>query len=138
MKTYVDSIKIPAKFVELAEGWYSGVGDLLYAVASTKGLTRGSTCPVELCHLPHGDERDKRWYLKLWTELSHDVRVAWLCAEQSDNAEHVADAKPLAAFEKWVDKVVEELSKAYGFDHWMPDDGDNDGAWVDGCWVPTG
>ena len=65
-KIPVDSIEIPSPFVDLCIGWYDGINDKLYAVASTGGLTLGNRRPV-------GCDSDEKWYLTLWRDFAVDV-----------------------------------------------------------------
>jgi hypothetical protein len=114
-RTPVDSIKIPAEYMELCHEWYSGKDDLLYAISSTGGLTRGNQRPYEWT--------DEQWYLSLWQELSVDVmharRSAEKMAERAGNDPEIDnDTMALAAFEKWVDKIVEKLAREYDLEEW--------------------
>ena len=105
--TAIDSIEIPAEFVALAEQWHSGQGDLLYAVASTGGLTLGNRRPL-------GCETDEQWYLQLWRELSCVVTVACRAAAKSNDEQLPA----LLAFDEFVEQTAERLAEEYGLADW--------------------
>jgi hypothetical protein len=110
-RTPVDSIKIPAEYVELCHGWYSGKGTCkLYAISSTGGLTRGNQRPYEWT--------DEQWYLSLWQELSVDVTHARWAAEKTVEGAGDNDFMALIAFEKWVDQIVEKLAREYDLEEW--------------------
>ncbi len=119
-KTPVDSIEIPDPFVTLCSGWYGGADCLLYAVASTGGLTTGT-------HRPWACDSDEKWYLTLWRGFSSDIGIAVRTAEKGCNAGdggdgdggdgdggdgdgHDADYPELAEFEAWTDGIVERLA----------------------------
>lgn len=110
--TPVNSIELPARFVELCCDWYDGSGSMLYAVASTGGLTTGTICPVT-----DYDDRDRKWYYQLWVDLSVDVMYARRAAQKAslDNADH-DDYLDLVDFEDYADSVVERLCEEYGLD----------------------
>lgn len=105
VKTPVDSIDIPPQYLELCESWHGGISSMLYAVASTGGLTLGSIRPSET-------ETDDEWYLSLWSGLSGEVSHVVNVAENQRDA----DLNRLKAFEEWVDKTEERLRTEYGLD----------------------
>lgn len=124
-KTPVNSIQIPADYVAVCEGWYSGIHDLLYAVCSTGNLTTGTTCPIH--DYTDSRDRERKWYYLLWCDLSVDVGVAAraarkmaesVCAENYDGIDYVGDANLLEKFENWVDEVCARLSEEYGLEDW--------------------
>ncbi len=110
-KTPINSIKIPRKFVAICNGWYSGSGDMLYAVSSTGNLTTGTINPYD---------SDEKWYLSLWDSLSADAGSARLAAESmcDDGEDYAHDADILGKFEEWVDVVCERLAVEYGLEDW--------------------
>jgi hypothetical protein len=113
----VDSIVIPGEFVDIASQWYSGQSDLLYAVASTGNLTTGSRCPIT--DYTDDDDRDQKWYLTLWRDLSVDVGYARRAAAKGCNGESdKEDHDILEAFEDWVDEQAEQLAQSYQLEDW--------------------
>lgn len=120
--TPVNSIEIPVRFVEVADGWYSGAGDMLYAVCSTGNLTTGTNCPVT--DYKDLNDRDRKWYLTLWRSLSADVYSALraACDEQCYPGGH-EDISVLSEFDEYIDSIVERLEHEYGLEDW---DGCND------------
>ena len=127
--TEVDSIVIPDRFVRLAADWYSGQGDMLYAVCSTGGLTTGTIRPLG-CHTP------EQWYLYLWRNLAADVMFARRDAEKvtedydSDYGygdfefeDLQSDCEGLREFEDYADNVVATLEREYGLEDWEESDG---------------
>lgn len=103
--TIVDSIEIPAEFVELAKHWHGGQDDMLYAVASTGGLTIGNRMPM-------GVESDQEWYASLWSGLAADIRYAVRSARKS-NAD---DLPALELFLDFAYEVSVRLMTEYGLD----------------------
>ncbi len=118
-KTPVNSIVIPAQFVDLCGQWYNGIGDLLYAVSSTGNLTTGDRRPM-------GCDSNEKWYLILWKRLANDVGHAAHCAKRGYNAAddggdgngHDRDYPLLVEFETYADKITKRLSTEYGLDEW--------------------
>lgn len=106
-KTPVDSIEIPAEYVDLCDDWHGGISCKLYAVSSTGGLTCGSIRPT-------GCDTDEQWYLTLWRGLACDISYTTRQAEKSENKDHCV----LAEFEKFCDSWVERLTEEYGLADW--------------------
>jgi hypothetical protein len=121
-RTPVNSIEIRADWVALCGEWYSGQGDLLYAVSSTGGLTLGSRRPsvdVSKTGWPcvWQSLTDEEWYLSLWVGLSGDVWRAVRAAKANGGERGFhEDAEELEAFEAWVDSVVDRLRVEYGLE----------------------
>ncbi len=108
MKTKVNSIEIPNRFVRACIGWEGGMDCMLRAVTSTGNLTIGTIRPM-------GCITDEKWYLHLWRELSCDLSSAVLLADDSDNGD---DATLLAEFEEWVEDIVGRLEVEYNLVSW--------------------
>ena len=112
MRTPVNSIQIPDKYVDLCCEWHGSIHCMLYAVSSTGGLTLGRRSPGE-------SRSDEQWYLSLWQSLSSDVMRARLAAEEGSNGEYVfTDAPLLLEFENWVDAIVDRLTEEYDLADW--------------------
>ena len=138
MKIPVDSIEIPVEFVTLASEWYDGSGCMLYAVASTGGLTTGTIRPI--AHESDGTGypmSDEQWYYSLWVDLAADVGYAVRaackgCTDQfpfdEDDEEYEEKVRERAElycawdglkdFEDFADGVVEQLAENYGLEDW--------------------
>ena len=116
----INSIEIPGRFVFACEDWYSGAGDKLYAVSSTGGLTLGGRCPVGINDYTDRDDRNRRWYLQLWRNLSVDVGFAASSAEKGHNGPtDEEDAVVLREFEDWInDEILPKLAESYGLEDW--------------------
>lgn len=123
MKTPVDSIVIPDRFVEVASRWYSGQSGMLYAVCSTGGLTIGSIRPRGCT--------DEQWYYTIWRELSVDIMYARREAEKACNEydgsygygdfeerDLIDDCETLREFEDWTDSIVAKLAHEYELEDW--------------------
>lgn len=82
---------------------------MLYAVASTGALATGTYCPITDC-----DDRDRKWYLHLWRELSDAVSEA---ADAADTAGD-DDADLLDKFNWWVGAICIRLAAEYGLTKW--------------------
>jgi hypothetical protein len=128
-RVVVDSIMTPPQFVEVASKWYGGQDCMLYAVCSTGGLKIGTNCPV--ADYMNCLDRDEKWYLTLWRQLSGDVGRAESAArkvviEYADNPddlddydEYAADAAVLADYEEWIDNIVIPLLEvSYGLENY--------------------
>lgn len=103
-------LEIPAEFVALAADWYSGQSDMLYAVASTGGLTMGTLRPYSFDRgRPYTDEE---WHWGLWWDLASDVGYAVRAAEGSD---HPA-VEALKRFEAFASDEASRLEALYGVD----------------------
>lgn len=106
MKIPVNSIEIPGWIVELCVDWHGGLRDMLYAVASTGGLTLGEG------YKAHDERRKEEVYLAIWRDFSYDMdyaaRIAHMCAH--------SEAEKLALASEWVDAIVVELCAVYGFE----------------------
>jgi hypothetical protein len=117
----IDSIEIPCEFYDVCTRWYDGIGDKLYAICSTGGLTLGN-------RRPPGCDSDEKWYYSIWCDLSADVGRAVRAAKMGLNAcdeddggdgeGHDADYPVLADFEDWVDAQIQELADSYGLEDW--------------------
>lgn len=105
MKTPVNSIVIPAKFVRLCAEWHGGQNCLLYAVLSTGNLTLGSI-------RPNGCDTPEKHYLTIWRELSCDVGFT---ARQAKGRRGVND---LREFEKYCEEIVTKLETEYELSDW--------------------
>lgn len=134
-RVVVDSIAIPGPFVRVASNWYNGMGDMLYAVCSTGGLTTGTNCPVT--DFTDSDDRDQKWYYSIWLDLASDVgsardscfraleqararyddldgcteeEVQERCDEYNDLS---ADYDVLTDFEEWAENQVDTIEHGY-------------------------
>lgn len=103
-------VDIPDEFLMLACDWYSGMGDMLYALASTGDLSPGTQRPWH----PDDDRpmTDHEWHVHLWSCLSVDVMHARMAAEKIGHE----DAEALARFEDLADEACERLAAAYGLE----------------------
>jgi hypothetical protein len=107
--TTLIEIAIPAEFIGLSSQWYSGM-DMLYAVASTGGLTLGSRRPFN-----RDVDRvltDQEWHVQLWNELESDVRLSAKLAEKSGHE----DSTELRRFETFCEETAANLRTAYGLE----------------------
>lgn len=76
--------EIPTEFVELAKVWHGGSQTMLYAVASTGGLTRGNIRPqhhdhewdqsIRMHKSVHRPYSDDEWEWSLWSDLECELR----------------------------------------------------------------
>ena len=119
MKTPVNSIVIPARFVHACVGWEGGGDCMLRAVTSTGNLTTGTIEPAGC----DGDE--EKWYLQIWRELSVDLgRTVRMACEESLDDDAAAALNDLGDFETWVDEtVIPRLEEEYGLADWDACDG---------------
>jgi hypothetical protein len=110
MSVPVNSIDIPHEFKVICGNWYYGMGDMMYAVYSTGGLSLGDI-------RPEYGFTDEQWYLQLWRDLSCDIGYARRAAGKCGHE----DFPKLVRFEKWVDDTCEQLTEAYGLQNWERD-----------------
>lgn len=119
----INSIEIPERFKRLCATWYGGMGCMLYAIASTGGLTTGTDCQVT-DYTDH-DDKMRRWYYSIWRDLSYDVGMAVCAADDyiveypvSESCSTRAEHADLVEFQGWVDKQVARLYESYGLEDW--------------------
>jgi hypothetical protein len=105
----VNSIEIPAEFVQLASEWYDGQASMLYAVASTGGLTLGSVRPYtddeEIKEMGiiyyRRPMTDEEWYRSLWDGLESELYRAMKHDKEGE----------LTEFYAWVEKQIQNMGK---------------------------
>lgn len=114
MKIPVNSIKIPQRYIALCEDWHNGINCMLYAIASTGGVTTGTNCTISMSDCDNADDQLRKWYYALWCDLSCDVGRARKQACLS----HHADCDELMNFEDWVDMQVSRLEQSYRLEDW--------------------
>ena len=111
----VDSIVIPARFIDGCEGWEGGMNCMIRAITSTGNLTIGT-------HRPRGCNSDEKWYLTIWRNLSADVSYAERIARESfrNRANDIGhdDWEVLVEFEIWIDEQIDRLERSYGLADW--------------------
>jgi len=120
----VDSIDLDPRFVAVCGRWYGGMGDMLYAVCSTGGLTIGTI-------RPRGCDTDEKWYLSIWIDLAGDVGFARSQCERDimgwDDSygfgdftleDLQADCADLRDLEDFADQQVERLRAVYCLQDW--------------------
>jgi len=105
-KIKVNSIQIPDAYVDLCGSWHGSTSCLLYAIASTGGLTTGTD---------NRHDSVQAWYANLFQELSIDIDHVAEIADKSEGME--TDAELLREFGNWVDHVAELLLISYGIDY---------------------
>lgn len=98
----IPTIEIPRHFVRLAESWHGGQDSMLYAVASTGGLTPGTHRPW------HPDESrpmdDAEWLVSLWSRLATELRegAAWMADHPLPDADYDDPAAELAGLRSFL------------------------------------
>lgn len=110
-KTPIDSIEIPPEFLDLAGAWYDGQSSMLYAVASTGGLTLGPVRPMV-----YGENRhmtDEEWYWSLWSDLASELRSLIRMVEKNRGKARIAK---LRRFEEFADQTADRLAAEYEID----------------------
>lgn len=105
-ETVINSIEIPADFIEFASGWYDGSSSMLYAIASTGGLTTGSV-------KPHGCETEEEWYHMLWRDLSLELFHLIKQLEKGDDINGLELANKFYVF---ADDIDNKLYAEYGIE----------------------
>jgi hypothetical protein len=126
----VNSIAIPDRFVALSARWYDGMGDMLYAVTSTGGLTIGTDCPIT--HFDNCADKYNKWYLQLWRDLAADLfDAACMCRKQrfecrrfddwddcDEYRELERDCDLFDEFVQFVDLTILDLEADYNLEDW--------------------
>lgn len=95
-------MQIPQTYVDICCGWYNGQGSLMYAVASTGGLSRGGWRPRDENGNPASD---REWDRQLWAELGAEIR-----AVQRMNGHSVRQARQLRGFERLTNRMEKRFS----------------------------
>lgn len=106
MVTEINSVVIPAEFVELAEQWYDGSGSMMYAIASTGGLRTGDRRPLDEdgSPMPNG-----QWYWSLWTSLASELRYLL----RSTFVMNDENRRELTSFREWAESIADRLESEY-------------------------
>ena len=111
--TPVNSIQIPAEFVELCEHWHGGQNCMLYAVSSTGNLITGSLMPQDC-------ETDEQWYIHIWQALSADLSATLRQArKRTDDADIEAMSPTHEKYADYVAATLERLVTEYGEEEWF-------------------
>jgi len=118
-ETILDSVQVPDEFVELCGNWYDGSGSMMYAIASTGNLSRGSIRPTEddgywqeyprQYNYVWRELTDLEWYRSLFSGLSSDIMWAIRSAEKSDDPEVIGDIDELHNFDAWCDRIIDAI-----------------------------
>lgn len=107
---------IPEPFITFASEYHDGVGSMLYAVASTGGVSLGTRRPwIDNQTRPMTDEE---WDLSLWKSLSYDVSAAIRVAKKWNHTRD--DIATGERFEKYVEEQIAIRRAAYAhtaYDH---------------------
>ncbi len=101
----IDSIKVPCDIQDLCVGWAGNMDCMLRAIASTGGLTLGST-------RPRGCDTDEKWYLTIWREFASDLGYNAHLARLGN------DYPELACAEAWADDICDQLAESYSLEDW--------------------
>lgn len=94
-------LEMPPHFVAVAESWHSGQSSMLYAVASTGAVRRGSIRPYE----DGKPMTDYEWMLYLLLDAAGEFGHAATLADR----EHPSDAETLREAEAWIAAKAEAL-----------------------------
>lgn len=90
------------KYAELCSQWHSGQGSMLYAVASTGGLSLGRYKPDDV-------DTDIEWMLRLLSGLLAEVRN---CVKISaDDEDYFEDSAIFVEFKNDIEKAIDSLEK---------------------------
>jgi hypothetical protein len=110
----VNSIQIPAEFVQLCSDWNGGQACMLYAVSSTGNLTIGT-------HRPLDCDNHWQWYLRLWDNLGCDIRDIIRSVEKLNQQFRHGYRKDLAMlrrFKAYADSIQGQLRVSYNLQDW--------------------
>lgn len=99
-------MKFPKHYVELCKHWHSGQDCMMYAVASTGGLSLGTDRPRD-CHLRPMSDGD--WLLYLWRILESDVERTLKRAIGMTTTDEI---QKLLDFYIWVKKMKRDCAIA--------------------------
>ena len=99
---------MPKKFIRLSSEWYSGQSDLLYAIASSGGLKRGTIRPInDDTGMPCNN---LEWKLQLYLGLRSDIRYPMRQLERQPDSKN--SQKYLPRFQKfleWTDRQIARM-----------------------------
>lgn len=118
-ETILDSVQVPDEFVDLCSRWYDGSGSMMYAVASTGNLSRGSIRPLVDAEDDHQDDygrwhcvyrqaTDLEWYRSLFSDLGSEVRWC-IRALESGKPGLDDDIDEFRRFDAWLDDVLSRI-----------------------------
>lgn len=98
---------MPSKYIRLASIWHSGQDDLLYAIASSGGLKRGTMRPInEDTGLPCNN---LEWKLQLYNGLTSDIRYAMRQLEKQPDSKN--SKRWLPRFQKFLDWTNRQIAR---------------------------
>lgn len=99
----VNSIQIPGEYVQLCSEWYDSQASMMYAIASTGGLTLGDIRPYT--DDEETNERrpmtDEEWYRSLWSDLESELY----------RAKKIDRDCQLTEFYAWVEKQIQNMGE---------------------------
>jgi len=93
---------IPKRYVTLSAQWHSGQASMLYAVASSGNLRRGTSRPWNYEADRHAT--DSEWNASLWRKLTQELENALSRAQHSRYPEIGQDAGSLGMFLRFASK----------------------------------
>jgi len=118
-ETILDSVQVPDEFVELCGNWYDGSGSMMYAIASTGNLSRGSIRPTEddgywqeyprQYNCVWRELTDLEWYRSLFSDLSSEIARDIRQSEKSSFPDIIADCEDLRRFDAWCDRIIDAI-----------------------------
>lgn len=107
----INAIAIPGELQDLASNWYDGVESMLYAIASTDGLTLGSMRPssheTSAQGIVHRPLSNLEWYASLFSSLASEL---WQCA-RAERMIGGEDEEELTRWAQWADKRAELIDR---------------------------
>lgn len=98
---------MPYKFVRLSSEWHSGQSDLLYAIASSGGLKRGTMRPInEDTGMPCNN---LEWKLQLFFGLRSDI--SYHIRQFAANPDSKLSQKWLPRFQQFLDWTDRQIAR---------------------------
>lgn len=91
-----------SEYAHLCSEWHSGQSSMMYAVASTGGLSLGRYKPIDV-------DTDKEWMLRLLSGLLVEIKnCVKIC---QDNSEYAQDLPNFAEFKIIVENAIDFLEE---------------------------
>lgn len=100
---------LDTKFVQFAEEWHGGSDSMLYAVASTGGLSHGTIRPLSV-EFEGEHASDTEWSMMLWDDLACELRrLRRNLAAKHYRGVSMADRQTLIEFSRFAEQTLAQL-----------------------------
>ena len=114
--THLEVIQVPEIYQHLCADWHSGGNTMMYAVASTGGLTIGNRRPTS--EVTREPLTDQQWHLSLFYELRAEIEDCEqsLLGDDAFARQYPGELVGLQCFHAWCKRAIEQLTESYGLE----------------------